>query len=240
MNDSKNTFEDDSKSTAEHASESVKDTLKSAESDDGEATTPPKPVSKPDPTNIKSIICKPKIPITIEEPISIDLRKKPRKEHWFRVRPFDPVEPTECWPVNVYEYEHAGELDSTLYLVDPESEPGQLLLMHDKLKPAVIVLGMYFHGEVFAWCVRTPAGRNRTADKWAHTRIQCAMIAQEKWITLESGATGYTPRHPATEFDAPKWDKYDTDELITLACKDLVIDSMDHEVIRLFTGQSAS
>lgn len=30
-------------------------------------------VSKPDPTNIKSIICKPKIPITIEETIAVDL-----------------------------------------------------------------------------------------------------------------------------------------------------------------------
>lgn len=230
----------DSKQPLEQASEHTENPVKPVEPNKGETEASSTPVSKPDPTNIKSIICKPKIPITIEETISVDLRKKPRKEHWFRVRPFDPVEPTDCWPVNVYEYEHAGELDSTLYLVDPESEPGQLLLMHDKLKPAVIVLGMYFHGEVFAWCVKTPAGKNRTADKWAHTRIQCAMIAQEQWVTLETGATGYTPRHPVTEFDAPEWDKHDTDELLNLAYKDLVIDSMDHEVIRLFTGRSAS
>jgi len=195
---------------------------------------------KPDPTNIKSIICKPKIPITIEETIAVDLVDKPRKEHWFRVRPFDLVEPVDCWPVNVFEYEHAGEMGKTQYLLDPESDAGKLLLMHGKLKPAVIVLGMYFHGGLFAWCVKTPMGQHRGADKWAHTRVQCAMIAQEQWITMESDATGYSPRHPASEFDPPEWDKHNTDELLNLACKDLVINSMDHEVIRLFTGRAAS
>lgn len=66
------------------------------------------------------------------------------------------------------------------------------------------------------------------------------MIAQEQWITMESGASGYKHRSPQTEYDPPEWEKHDTDELLSLACQDLVIDSVDHEVIRLFTGQSAS
>jgi hypothetical protein len=227
----------DSKTTPEQASGNMNKPVK-PQKDETEASGTP--VSKPDPNSIKSIICKPKIPITIEETIAVDLVDKPRKEHWFRTRPFDPVKGTDCWPVNVFEYEHAGEMGKTQYLLDPESEAGALLLMHGKLKPAVVVLGMYFHGELFAWCVKTSSGQNRSADKWAHTRIQCAMIAQEQWITMESGATGYSPRYAASEFDPPAWDKHDTDELLTLACKDLVIDSLDHEVIRLFMGQSAS
>jgi hypothetical protein len=230
----------DSKTTLEQASGDINKPVKPIESIKDETEASGTPVSKPDPTNLKSIICKPKIPITIEETIAVDLVNKPRKEHWFRVRPFDLVEVTDCWPVNVFEYEHAGEMGKTQYLLDPESEAGKLLLMHGKLKPAVVVLGMYFHGELFAWCVKTPAGQNRSADKWAHTRVQCAMIAQERWITMESGATGYSPRHAASEFDPPEWDKHDTDELLTLACKGLVIDSLDHEVIRLFTGRSES
>jgi hypothetical protein len=240
MNDPKNNTEDDFKKPLNQPSDPPEDSNKSAEPDKGETVTPKPPVSKPDPTNIKSIICKPKIPITIEETIAVDLVDKPRKEHWFRVRPFDPVEVADCWPVNVFEYEHAGEMGKTQYLLDPESEAGALLLMHGKLKPALIVLGMYFHGELFAWCVKTPAGQNRSADKWAHARVQCAMIAQERWITMESGTAGYSPRHAASEFDPPEWDKHDTDELLTLACKGLVIDSLDHEVIRLFTGRSES
>lgn len=130
---------------------------------------------KPDPSSIKSIICKPKIPITIEETIAVDLVEKPRRDHWFQVRPFDLVEAVNCWPVNIFEYEHAGELGKTQYLVDRESDAGKLLFMHDRLKPAVVVLGMYFHFELFAWCVKTPTGSNRNADKWANTRVQCAM-----------------------------------------------------------------
>ena len=240
MTDYTHTCEDNPENALEPASEHVNDMTTSAEPGEGETIAPKPPVPKPDPTNLKSIICKPKIPITIEETIAVDVVDKPRKEHWFRVRAFDLVEGTNCWPVNVFEYEHAGEMGKTQYLLDPESEAGKLLLMHGKLKPAVIVLGMYFHGGLFAWCVKTPTGQHRGADKWAHTRVQCAMIAQERWITMESGATGYSPRHPVAEFDPPEWGKHDTDELLTLACKDLVIDSMDHEVIRLFTGRSAS
>lgn len=240
MNDPINNTEDDFRQPLDQPSDPPEDSNKLAEPDEGETVTPKPPVSKPDPTNIKSIICKPKIPITIEETIAVDLVEKPRKDHWFQVRPFDLVEATNCWPVNIFEYEHAGELGKTQYLVDPESDAGQLLLMHGRLKPAVVVLGMYFHGDLFAWCVKTPTGTNRNADKWANTRVQCAMIAQEQWITMESGASGYKHRSPQTEYDPPEWEKHDTDELLSLACQDLVIDSVDHEVIRLFTGQSAS
>jgi len=240
MNEPKNKPEDDNKQPLDQPTDAPEDSAKPDEVDENEANTPIPPKSKPDPTNIKSIICKPKIPITIEEAIAVDLVDKPRKDHWFQLQPFDLVEPKNCWPVNIFEYEHAGELGKTQYLVDPESDAGQLLLMHGRLKPAVVVLGMYFHGELFAWCIKTPTGTNRNADKWANTRVQCAMLAQERWITMESGASGYKPRKSDSEFDPPEWDKHNTDELITLACRDLVINSVDHEVIRLFTGRSAS
>lgn len=57
---------------------------------------------------------------------------------------------------------------------------------------------------------------------------------------MESGPSGYKPRKSNSEYDPPDWDVHDTDELLALACRDLVINSADHEVIRLFTGQSGS
>jgi hypothetical protein len=201
-------------------------------------TQPDKAENKFDPTNIKSILCKPKIPLTIEETITVGLVQKPRKEHWFQVRPFDVVEPTNCWPVNIFEYEHAGELGKTAYFVDPESEVGKLLAMHGKLVPAILVLGIYFHGEVFVWCVKTPTGKNKSADKWATTRVKCAQLAQSRWVTIESNATGYFPRYPLSEIPAPTWEDYDADKLFGLACKEQIITSLDHEIIRLFLGRT--
>jgi hypothetical protein len=67
MNDAKNNTEDDFKKPLNQPSDPLEDSNKSAEPDEGETVAPKPPVSKPDPTNIKSIICKPKIPITIEE-----------------------------------------------------------------------------------------------------------------------------------------------------------------------------
>lgn len=196
--------------------------------------------NKFDPTNIKSILCKPKIPLTIEETIAVELVQKPRKEHWFQIRPFDVVEPTNCWPVNIFEYEHAGELGKTQYFVDPESEVGTLLAMHGKLAPAILLLGVYVHGEVFVWCAKTPAGKNKSADKWGISRLKCAQLAQTRWVTLETNATGYSPRYPVSEFQPPSWDKCDTDKLFGIACKEQVITSLDHEVIRLFLGQGGA
>ena len=94
------------------------------------------------------------------------------------------------------------------------------------------------HGALFLWPIKLPDEQGRL-DEWNSVAQEAAQRAQAKWIRLMAnmGAGTYDVLEAAGNFPDPVWPQKSLQELLEIAFKGRIIDSMDHPVLRRLRGE---
>ncbi|MCX6975539.1 MAG: hypothetical protein NTZ94_14860 [Verrucomicrobia bacterium] len=149
--------------------------------------------------------------------------RKPSKEWFFRIHP------TYSLDALIVELKEEGD---TL-LVAPSLQ-GYLLdekcVCHRTLR-----LGINRQGNVFVWPVRRPLEGRK--DGWATTSCDAVALAEVNWTRMQADMNlgGYKLAVAKVEGE-PKWPEQDFPEILRLAFKGAVVDSLDHPTLKRLRG----
>ena len=210
---------------------------------DRQVSAAPAP-APPDPDDLQSLWAPLSMSMTVIRTVNMTVATRPPKDKFIQVYPFgllesgSPCEYHNCRPVNVFEYKFPGEFEPRLYFVRPGTEVATLLADKGKVSPAILALGQVRNGGLFVWAIKLPTGRNGVADQWAHSRMEIAKHAESKWLKpcKSKSGNGYDFEEPVAVYDDPDWSKIDFDQAIKAACKDRIIDSVEHEAVKEALG----
>jgi hypothetical protein len=153
--------------------------------------------------------------------------RKPDKQEFFRVHP------DQAWklgPAGVIELRATKEV----YLVTGKAAEN----IRDLFATKIIFTAVTRHGQIFLWPVFFP-NQNGRQNNWHVSALAAAQKAQTSWIRVQANmALGQYDIAQATGIlSEPEWPKIGFDELVLLAFKDHIIDSVNHPVIRELRGQ---
>lgn len=163
--------------------------------------------------------------ITLTVPV-----RRPGRNEFFRVHPDS--EMTVDW----YVLERDGDMDREVYWVTEEFR-GDLL---EELKLVRIFTCINKRGTVFLWPARLPASDNRLGRRWHETGLEVAECAKTLWVKMQGKRDlgAYELFRAKGDLGEPQWPDKPLSDLLRLAFKgDLLIDSVDHPVLRELAGE---
>jgi hypothetical protein len=93
-------------------------------------------------------------------------------------------------------------------------------------------------GVISLWPIRLP-GRDGRHDAWNRSALQAAQLAMTRWIRLASNMAlgAYEVFEAAATFPDPEWPPCPFQQLLEIAFKDCLIDSIDHPVLQRLRGE---
>ena len=200
----------------------------------------PSPSSpSPDPSDLDSLWAPMPLLQTRTQVLTMRAGPRPPRDKFFRVLPFgmaangDATGNNNCRPVYLFEYQFDGDMIPKTFYVRPGTEVATVLAERDRLRDAILVLGVVRHGSHFVWELKLPNGRYEIGDKWAQSRIEIAKTAQSKWLKpiTNMSAGGYDYEEPVDSFEDPDWTQVDFNDSIRAACKDRIIETLEHEAV---------
>jgi len=208
-----------------------------------ESSQKPATPDAPDPFDLDALWATAPLEATTTKILAVRASPRPPKDKFIRVRPFSMSdsgkshECINCRSVYLFEYQFDGDLSAKTFYVMPNTEVFAELSSRELLKQAMLVQGVVRHGSIFIWELKLPAGRNESADRWAHSRLELADRAQREWIKpfADPSGGGYNFRRPCVVYDEPEW-SVSFDDAIKAACKDRVITSLEHEAVKEALG----
>ena len=94
------------------------------------------------------------------------------------------------------------------------------------------------NGTPFLWPVRLP-GPDGKLDSWNTSAADAVVLAQSSWVRVAANMDlGAYELYEAPGIDAePKWPAEPMAELLTVAFRGKMIDSMDHPVLKRLRGE---
>jgi hypothetical protein len=94
-------------------------------------------------------------------------------------------------------------------------------------------------GVVFLWPVRLPAPDGKDMD-WHRSQREAAAMAMEHWIRIKANTDlgAYEMFRPTNPPPDPEWPKESLLDLIRIAFRDRVVDSLDHPVVQRLRGSA--
>jgi hypothetical protein len=153
--------------------------------------------------------------------------RKPAREWFVRVHP----DPDYRLQTAVLELKEAGET----YLVSQTL--WSALVGESTLSPRILYTAINRQNVVFLWPVRLP-GPDGRLDAWSKSALEAAELAQAKWVRVQSDLTlGAYSVYYADNLSNPDWPDLSFRELLRIAFKDRVIQSLDHTVLRQLRGE---
>lgn len=152
--------------------------------------------------------------------------RRPNGQEFFRVHP------DETWRLDTALIEIKA--DREVYLVDPEIWP----LFPNECKPRTIYTTMDRRHAVTLWAVRLP-DENGRLDDWNRSAHEAAQLAMERWVRMSAnmGLGAYDIDVALGEFAEPKWPDVGFSDLLKIAFKGKMIESLDHPVLRRLRGE---
>ena len=152
--------------------------------------------------------------------------RRPGNQAFFRVRP------GEGWRISAAILQLRE--DSDCFLVMPE-------LLHEigqEVRPKLLYTAMGRDGNPFLWPVSLP-GEDGRLDTWSQSAHAAAQLAETSWIRLVAnrGFGAYEVMQAVGKLDDPEWPDRSFQELVNLAFKDKVINSLEHPVLRRLRGE---
>lgn len=193
----------------------------------------------PDPNDLDSLWAPTPLVQTRTQVLTMRTGPRPPKDKFFRILPFemggaeDPKSYKNCRPVYLFEYQFDGDMTPKTFYVRPGTEVATVLAERDRLRDAILVLGVVRHGSHFVWELKIPNGRNESGDKWAQSRIEIAKAAESKWLkpVANMSAGGYDYVEPIVQYEDPDWTLVEFNDAIKAACKDRIIETLEHEAV---------
>ncbi len=91
---------------------------------------------------------------------------------------------------------------------------------------------------VFIWPCRLP-GSDGKLDEWSRTALEAASLANTKWVRVTSNMSlgAYEVYEATGNLSDPEWPEMPFKELLRVAFKDRIIETLDHPVLRRLRGE---
>ena len=152
--------------------------------------------------------------------------RKPSREQFFRIHPGPEYQLRSL----VLELKEEGE---TLFIAPTLQNA---LLGEKCVGQRILRLGVTRQGVAFVWPVRPPMADR--ADAWASTALDAIAHAERRWtrMTADMALGGYRIAVAAVD-DEPTWPTESFGELLKIAFKNSVVDSLDHPTLRRLRGE---
>jgi hypothetical protein len=152
--------------------------------------------------------------------------RKPAKEWFIRTHPDLRIETA------VVELKE----DRETYLVQPAlwSE----LASESTFGPRALFAAMNRQNVLFVWPIRLP-GSDGKIDDWNKSALEAATMAAGKWVRVASNMNlgAYDVFTATADWPDPQWPSLPFNELLRIAFKGRVIDSLDHAVLKKLRGE---
>jgi hypothetical protein len=150
--------------------------------------------------------------------------RKPSKEWYFRIHPEIALDTL------ILETKDEGEV----LLVSPALQ--EQLLGEKCVGVRTLRLGVTKQGTPFIWPVRRPMEGRR--DSWATTALDAISYAEKQWVRMQADMNlgGYTILVARVD-DEPRWPEEEFTEILRIAFKGAVVDSMDHPTLKRLRGE---
>ena len=165
--------------------------------------------------------------IGVKRVISTVAVRRPGKQEWFRVRP------GEDWRIETCIFELEAERET--YLVDRSlwSE------LAGEIHPALVLVCVNRATDIFLWRCKLP-GPDGRPNVWNESGLRIALAAENRWVRMASNmaAGHYEHFEPVTELPDPEWPPLTFTEILRVAFRDRMIDSLEHPIVRQLRGQS--
>ena len=127
--------------------------------------------------------------------------------------------------------------DRETYLVAPALWPE--LASEPTFGPRVLFGAMNRQGVFFVWPIRLP-GQDGKIDDWNRSALEAATMAESRWVRVASNMSlgAYDVFVATADWPSPKWPDLPFNELLRVAFKGRVIDSLDHSTLRRLRGEA--
>lgn len=155
--------------------------------------------------------------------------KKPSKEHWCRVYP------SEEYRLDTLVLELKE--DSEVYLLSRDLQ--HLMGTEPTLRAVTLFTAITRNGDVFLWPIPLPAPDGKDND-WHRSAREAARLASERWVRVTSSRSlgAYETTITRAELPEPNWPNKSFHELLKIAFRDRMIDSIDHPVLKRLRGEA--
>jgi hypothetical protein len=153
--------------------------------------------------------------------------RTPDKSWWVRRHP-DPQYSLSAWVIEMKE-------ERENYLVLPPLWPP--LVGEACFKPKTFYLAVNMQGRPFLWGVRRPADDTKEPDRWMRAPLEAVRLAKDQWTRITWNED--TKQHDVATSKStaePEFPDLPMRDLLELAFKGFVIDSLDHPVVRRLRG----
>jgi hypothetical protein len=123
-----------------------------------------------------------------------------------------------------------------IYLIVPKLRPD--LATEPTLKPKLLATGINRQGVVFLWAVNLPRSDGRV-DHWSRSALEAVERAVRSWVRISPNMSlgAYDVFEANSQLSDPEWPEISFHELLRVAFKDRLIDSLDHPVLRRLRGE---
>lgn len=154
--------------------------------------------------------------------------RKPSKEAFVRTHPGEEMRV----PAYVLELKE----DQETYLVFPEI--GEELANEATVSPRLLITTVNRAGVPFLWPVKLP-GPDGKIDSWSRSAMAAADAAKSSWVRVSACMSlgGYEVAVATGSLAEPTWPDLTFNQILQIAFKDRVINSMDHPVLQRLRGE---
>jgi hypothetical protein len=194
-------------------------------------STPTSPDSGPDPFDPASLRLSQDLDASmgVQEILLTVPVRKPSKSGFFRVHP----SPHYTLPTILLELEEGrGET----YLVAPGLRAA--LAAEPACAPWQLYTAMDRQGVLFLWKVRLP-GPDGKSNPWWDSTHKAAALAREKWtkVAAVQALGAYKTWQALGDLAEPEWPDIPFRELLRIAFRDRLIDTLNHPILRRLRGE---
>jgi hypothetical protein len=154
--------------------------------------------------------------------------RKPDKAWFCRVHPSDEY----ALQTAVVELKE----DRETYLVAPPL--WKTLAGEPTFSPRALFTAVNRQDVLFIWPIRLP-GSDGKIDAWSQSALEAAQMARKHWVRVAANMAlgAYDVSQASAELAEPEWPEKSFHELLRIAFKDGLIDSLDHPVLRKLRGE---
>ena len=154
--------------------------------------------------------------------------RKPDKTWFVRVRPGDDYSLSTC----VIELKE----DRETYLVSPILVAE--LAAESFVKPMAIFTATNRQGVLFLWPAKLP-GLDGRIDEWSRSGLEATKMAESSWVRVQSNMSlgAYEVYTASGQIPDPEWPDLPLKEILRIAFKGKLIDSLEHPVLRKLRGE---
>ncbi len=126
--------------------------------------------------------------------------------------------------------------DRETYLVEPDL--WDVLADEGTFSPRLLVLTVTRSATPFLWPVRLP-GPDGRIDSWSESALEAVKTAQTSWVRVSANMQlgAYDVVESLSYEDEPVWPTESMKELLAVAFRGKLIDSLDHPVLRRLRGE---